>query len=283
MSTSFIDRGIEQLSGLIRVTFLQWETANKEGLFQKLDARVKVLFLLFFILIVSWKRELLPEAAVFALVFALAILSRLQLLVFYRRIFLLGFFFGFLVALPAALNIITRGEIILPLLRLSRPWDFWIYHVPREIGFTREGCHVVALLTLRIVNSLSLSFLIVYTTPFTEILRALKSLKVPDVFLMILSLSYKYIFLFARTLEEIHLAKKARLVGEKPDQERGWVAGRMVFFFRKTQLRCEEVFKAMLARGFAGDVALSRMKELRRPDYGAGAAFLTLGLLLLLL
>lgn len=283
LSTSFIDKGIEQLSGLIKESYIQWETANKKGLFQKLDARVKVLFLLVFIIIVSLKREILPEAAIFLMVFCFALLSNLNLKAFYRKVFLLGFLFGFLIALPSSLNIITRGEVMLPLIRLARPLDFWIYHIPQEIGFTREGIHVVALITLRIINSLSLSFLIVYSTPFPEILRALKSLKLPDVFLMIMALSYKYIFLFAGILEDIHLAKKGRLVGIRPAQERGWVAGRMVFLFRKTQIRCEEVFKAMLSRGFAGDVVLYTVKPLRKRDYWAGLAMIPLGLFFLLL
>lgn len=283
LSTSFIDKAIEQLSRLIKVTYIQWETANTEGLLQKLDARVKVIFLLFFIVIVSLKRELFPQTAIAVFVFCLALLSRLHLKVFYRRVCILGFLFGFLIALPSSLNVITRGDIIVPLISLSRPMDFWIYHLPQDIGITREGSQIVALITLRIVNSLSLSFLLVYTTPFAEILRALKSLKVPDAFLMIMALSYKYVFLFARTLEDMHLAKKGRMVAVRPNQERGWVAGRMVFLFRKTQIRCEEVFKAMLGRGFSGEVALYNPKALRTRDYGAGMAFFLMGVLFLLL
>ena len=40
-------------------------------------------------------RELLPELAVFGVVFLLAVLSKLQLARFYRKVFAFGFFFGF--------------------------------------------------------------------------------------------------------------------------------------------------------------------------------------------
>jgi cobalt/nickel transport system permease protein len=283
LSTSFIDRAIAQLSGLIKVSYIQWETANKSGLLQQMDARIKVLFVLCFILIVSLKQDIFAQTVIFISVFCLAVLSTVNLRVLYGRVLMLGFFFGFLIALPSSLNVIGGGEIILPLIHLARPRDYWIYHIPQEIGITREGIRLVALITLRIMNSLSLSFLLIYTTPFAEILRALKCFKVPDTFLMIMALSYKYVFLFARTLEEMHLAKKGRLVGVRPDQERGWVAGRMVFLFRRTQMRCEEVFKAMLGRGFSGEATLYTMKALKRYDYGAGVAFFLLGIFFLLL
>ena len=184
-------------------------------------------------------------------VFMLVVISRLDIFGFYKRVLFLGFIFGFLVALPSALNIITQGEIILPLLHFSRPYSFWVYHLPAEVGFTREGLYGVAMLTLRVTNSLSLSFFILCTTTFPEIIKALKVLKIADGFLMIITLSYKYIFIFARTAEDMHLAKKSRMVRQvKNNEERKWVAGRIAFIFKRTRLRCEEIYKGMVCRGF---------------------------------
>src|SRR5208283_3444789 len=97
--------------------------------------------------------------------------------------------------------------------------------------------------------------LVISTTTFPSLVKALKVLRVPDVFLMILTLTYKYIFIFAGTIEDMYLAKRSRLVGRANGVEgRIWVAGRIAFIFKKTQLRCEEVFKAMLSRGFSDDI-----------------------------
>ncbi|HAM49437.1 MAG TPA: hypothetical protein DCP92_01580 [Nitrospiraceae bacterium] len=281
LRTSFLDKGIHHLAGLIKTTYSQWETANKNGFFQKLDARVKVVFLLFFVIIVSLKRAILPEAIIGGFTFTLVALSRLNLLSFYRRVIFFSFLFGFLIALPSSLNIVTRGEIVIPLFHLSQPYDFWIYHVPESVGITRTGIHAVALLTLRVANSLSLSFLVVYTTPFAEIIRALKSLKVPDPLLMIITLSYKYIFIFAKTLEDIHLATKSKVVEVSDAQARKWVAGRIAFLFRKTRIRCEEVFNAMLARGFTGEISLFAQRKMRKRDLVIGSFLLVIGSLLL--
>ncbi|MCL4492105.1 MAG: cobalt ECF transporter T component CbiQ [Nitrospirae bacterium] len=280
--SSFIDRGLKHVAGVINTGYIQWETASQGGFLQGLDARVKVIFLAFFILIVSLKRELHAEAAIGVFIFLLAAASHISLPAFYRRVFFFGFFFGFLVALPSSLNSVTRGEIVLPLVTLSKPYDFWIYHIPRQIGITREGLFGVAMLTLRIVNSVSLSFLILYTTPFTEIIKALKILKIPDTVLMMLTLSYKYIFIFAKTVEEMHLAKRSRLAGGASSSEgRRWIAGRITFIFRKTRLRCEEVFKAMLGRGFSDSVRLYGSGRLTATDRLSCTLFIFTGILFL--
>lgn len=275
----FLEKGIHHISRVIKTAYVQWETATGRGLLQGLDARVKVLSMLFFVVIVSVKRDILSEAVLAGLFFAVAAASRLDLVSLYRRALFLGFFFGFLVAFPSSLNVITDGTVVMPLFHLERAHDFWIYHIPADIGFTRQGLTGVALLTLRVVNSVSLSLILLYTTPFPEIIRALKLLKAPDAFLMIISLTYKYIFIFAKTVEDMHLAKKSRMVGDTSDSEaRKWIADRIAVVFKKTQLRCEDIFSAMQSRGFSGDVRIYGFRKLAVKDYMAGLVFLTAGL-----
>ena len=45
---SFLSKGLIHIAEVIRSGYIQWELASREGLLQKIDARVKVLFLLFF-------------------------------------------------------------------------------------------------------------------------------------------------------------------------------------------------------------------------------------------
>ncbi len=281
---SFVEKGINHLAGMIKKGYIQSEFLPKNGLFQRIDPRIKVLFLVFFIVIVSLKRDLLSELCVFIFLLVLVLLSRIRIVPFYRRVLLFGFIFGFLMALPSAFNLVTRGEIILPIATLSRPYDFWIYHVPATIGITRAGMLGVAMLTMRVVNSLSLSFLVLYTTPFSEIVRALKILKVPDTFLIVISLCYKYIFIFSKTVEEMYLAKRARMLREEKDKKaREWIAGRLALIFRKTQLRCEEVLRAMVGRGFSDAIKLYGPGKMRAADWASGALLFSLGFLFLLM
>lgn len=138
------------------------------------------------------------------------------------------------------------------------------------------------MLTSRVMNSLALSFFVLYTTPFPEIIKALKVLKIPDGFLMIITLSYKYMFIFAKTVEDMHLAKKSRLAGQVSNAEaRRWIAGRLAFIFKKTRLRCEEIFKAMLGRGFSDNIKIYGVRKLHARDWVTGITFFFVGVLFL--
>jgi len=279
---SFIDKSIGKISGIIKSYFL-FESGSKNGLFQRLDSRVKILFMFFFIIITSLKKDIHSEILIFLIILLFVTVSRLHLFNFYKLVFLFSFIFGFLIALPSSLNIITKGEIIYPLLHLESQVDFWIYHIPAEIGLTREGLGVTLMLTLRIINSLSISLLIINTTPFTEIIRALKLFRIPDTFLMIISITYKYIFIFARTVEDIYFSMKSRITGSLSKTEmRELIAGRIAFMFKKSRITCEEVYRAMISRGFSNEAIIYSFNRMELTDWFACVIFLITGIVLLL-
>ncbi len=279
--TSFIGKGLEYAASILRAGFIQWETASRRGFFQGIDARVKVLFLMSFIVLVSVNKTILSEVAIGLFLLGLAIASRVNLVEHYRKIILLTFVFGLLLALPSACNIITPGEVMLPVVHLEKSRTFGGFTVPQEVGVTNEGLRRVAMLSLRVMNSLSVSLLVFATTPFVEFIKALKIFRVPDIFLMTITLSYKYIFIFVTTVHEMHMAKKSRLAGPERDREaRRWIAGRIAFIYYKSQQRCEEVFRAMTARGLSDSIKFHHVRPLTRKDWLTGAG-LFVSLLLL--
>ncbi len=280
---SFFDKGINCAASIIKTTYVEWDTAQKQGLLQQFDARVKILFLLIFILMVSLKKGVLPEITIGLLTLALVVTSRIKVIPFLKRTAILCFLFGFLPALPSILNIFVKGELVFPLVYLSKPYDFWVYHIPATIGITQQGLESWTMLTLRVFNSLSLSYLVICTTPFPQIMKGLKSLRVPDPFLMIVTLCYTYIFIFGLTMEEIHLARKGRSVAVDRVEARDWAAGRMVFLLKKTGKRCEDVYDAMRARGYSGDVTLLACGKLKRKDMAALASFCAAALLIFIM
>lgn len=269
---------------MLRTGLIQWETASKRGFFQGLDARVKVLFLIAFIIIVSLKKTILSEAAIAIFLLGLAMASRLDLIKHYGKILLLTFVFGFLLAWPSAFNIFTPGDLIFTLFHFEKGYTLGPLAIPPEIGLTDEGLRRVVMLSFRVMNSLSVSLLVFASTPFMEFIRALKVFRVPDVFLLTITLSYKYIFIFAQTVYDMYLAKKSRLTGLESDREaRQWVSGRMAFMFRKSQQQCEEVFRAMTARGLSGTIKLRRLPPPAVKDWGAGLGMLLSAVLFLMI
>ncbi len=280
---SFVEKGLSHLAAVMRSGHLPMESLSKNGFFQKIDPRIKIFFLIFFVIIVSLKKDLFSEIFLFIFILVLVLLSRLKILTFYKRVLLLGFFFGFLIAFPSAFNLVAKGDMILPIASFSRSYDLWIYHIPATIGITKEGMLGVTLLTVRVINSLSLSFLVLYTTSFPDLMKALKILRVPDTFLVVITLCYKYIFIFSKTIEDMYLAKRARMLrGDGSRRAREWTAGRLALIFQRTQVRCEEVSMAMAGRGFSDTIKLYRFKKIRPTDWAAGAILFCAGLLFLL-
>ncbi len=282
LSAPFIDRTMAHISGFIRTSYVQWDLASRSGLFQKLDPRIKVSFLLFLIVVVSIKQNIRAEGMIAAFLCAAVITSRLDLIRFYRKVVLIGFLFGTVIALPSALNLMKEGEVVIPLVHFDKACKFWFYHIPETIGVTKEGIEGILMLTSRVMNSLTITFLLLHTTRFPEIIRSLKVFRVPDTILFVISLTYKYLFIFVKTIEEMHLAKKARLAGGVGKGEmRYWVAGRIAFMLRKSHQQFEEVFRAMVGRGFSGDMKLSTYQPFGKKDILSGCLLFSLGIIFL--
>ena len=279
---SHLDRSVGEVARTWTAALAQWESSGRQGLLQGIDARVKLLSLAGYLLLASLVHDVLPHLLLAGGILLLAAASRLRLSSFYRRVLLPAAFFGLLLPLPAILNLAAPGELMLPLLRFREAPRFWIYSLPPEIGVTREGLSYLLRVFLRVGNSVSLSFLVLHTTPLPELLRGLKGLRVPDPLLATVHLAYKSVFLFLRTVEEAHLAKKSRVaLGVSPGEARGWAGERLAFLFRKTGRRCEEVFLAMQSRGFCGSLVVRPPGTLSRRDLGAAASLLAFGFLLL--
>jgi cobalt ECF transporter T component CbiQ len=281
---SHMDRGIAGFARIIQHTFIQCELASRRGFLQSLDARTKVLFWLLLLVTISLKTTVFSLTMIAVALAFLAMLSRVSLIFLYGRVLPLALFFGFFVSAPAMLSVISPGKVVVPILELAHSHEFWIYSIPRHIGITGEGIIICSMLTLRVFASLTLSFLIVATTPFSEIVRALKLFRIPDTLLLILTLTYKYVYLFAQMITDMYRAKKVRLVlGISASEFRHWSAGRMVTVFRKTEQRVDDIYHAMLCRGFSGEIRLLGEPAFKFSDMisaGALAVFVLAALLM---
>lgn len=270
-SLPFIDRTLNNIAGFIKTGYIQIDSASKKGLLQQINPRAKIIFLLLFIISIGLLRQIHQQLCITLLLFLFFITSRINIREVYKKIVLVGFFFGFLVAAPACLNIITHGNILFPVLHFTEPHKFWIYHLPETIGITREGCIVVIRFFLKVTNSVALTLLIFYSTSFSEFVKALDFLWIPQLFLIVILLTYKLIFILSFTTEETYLALKSRWWNHfKIKDANQIVSGRILFIFRKSWLKYEEINRAMISKGFSGKINFCYSKKLNWLD----AAFL---------
>lgn len=266
-SLSFIDKTILSSARAIKSIYLQAENAAKKNLVNNIHPYVKLFSLIYLAVIISIAGK--PDAQILAtsLILIFYIIAGLKIYQVYRKIFLLAFIFGFIVVFPASLNVITPGKIIFNLITFNGPGDFWIYHIPQHIGFTLEGFQVVALFFLRVLNSISVAFLIVYTTSFPSFIKSFKIIGVPDTFLMIITLAYKFIYILSRTIEDTYFALKSRLLGNiRSSKLRKVVGGRIFFIFRRSMIMYENTYYAMVSRGYQGKITLQTRNRFTNKD-----------------
>jgi cobalt/nickel transport system permease protein len=281
---SFLDKTILNSAVAIKSIYLQAENASKENVINRINPYVKLISLIYMAIVISFVNTPVAQLLITALILILYLIARLKIFQVYRKIFVIVFLFGFLAILPASLNVITPGEIIFKLFSFDKPGHFWIYNIPRDIGVTLNGIQVVSLLFLRVLNSVSFSFLVVYTTSFPAFIKSFKIIGLPDTFLMIISLAYKYIFILSRTIEETYFALKSKLSGNiKSSSIRKLVSGRIFFIFRKSMLIYENTYYAMVSRGYNGKVILHSQNHCTFSDGFALVIIVASGIVILLI
>jgi cobalt/nickel transport system permease protein len=281
---SFLNGTLINVARAAKSIYVQAENASKKGFIQGINPHIKLVSLIYLEIMISLAGNIIAQAITTAFIFILYLVSGLNIFHVYRKIFFLALIFGFLIVLPASLNVITPGKIIFNLVSFNKASQFWIYHIPKNIGFTAEGFQVVSLVFLRVLNSVSFALLIVFTTSFPAFLKSFKILGVPDTFLMIISLAYKYIFILSRTIEDTFLALKSRLIRNvRNNTIRKLVSGLVFNIFKKSMTNYENTYYAMVSRGYQGKVVLHSQGHLMVKDFVALAIIVAFGLGIILI
>ena len=245
MKKGFIERTIANLMAASDYAANAEQIASAKGVLQHVDPRVKVVGLFALVLVTAASKALEVIGAVFALSLALALLSCIRFRRMMAWFWIPVLFFTGMIALPAIF--LTPGRTIATL---------------GPLVVTREGVRSALFLVCRAETAATLSALLVLTTPWPWVLKALRTLKCPVVLVTILGMTYRYIFVILQSAFEMFESRKSRTVGilERPERQRLAAAAVGVLLSKAIQLS-GDVHLAMLSRGFRGEVYL--MQEFR--------------------
>lgn len=261
----FVQRSIVGVTGAIERTVYTEELARANGLLQRSDPRVKVALFAFAVLVAGLCRALPVLLVLYAAILLLALASRLTVGFFVKRVLLGIPLFAGLVYLPALFLI--GGD---PLFNVSLG--------SANLHITNNALWSGAIFLARVADSVSLAVLLVVTTRWADLLKALRVMRVPGIFIVVLGMTYRYIFLFLHTVQNLFLARASRTVGVTHDQERRqWIGNSMGALMSKSFKTSNDVYQAMVARGFTGDVRTLTDFQMRDEDW----LFASLGAVLL--
>jgi cobalt/nickel transport system permease protein len=116
--------------------------------------------------------------------------------------------------------------------------------------FQPHGTLVAVSIVVRSTLCLAAMILLTNTTPFADLLRALRGLRVPGLLLTVLALMYRYLFVLIDEAERMQRARRSRSFSGR--RAHAWaslstLAGQL---FVRSSERAERIYAAMCARGW---------------------------------
>ncbi len=214
------------------------------SLIHRLDPRLKLLATLAFVLVVtttpagSW----LAFSLLAALAIGMVVVAEVPLLEGLKRSAVALPFAGMVaISLPFT----QAGEVV---------WSGQLWGLALTI--TDAGLSFFAAVVIKAWLSVMVSGLLVATTPFPDLLKAMRSLRVPAVLTATISFMYRYLFVLMDEAGRLQTARAARSVGSgRTVRWRARILGGMIgSLFIRSYERSERIYAAMLSRGFGGEI-----------------------------
>lgn len=175
---------------------------------------------------------------------------------------------GALAGIVVLLFVMARIPVRAILLRMAGPLAFvslasfaLLFLVPGEtvlnfggLGISGEGLVRFGSTLGRAGVALSAAVVLVSTTRFPELLEALRTLRMPRAVTTSLGLAYRLLYVTMDELERMRRAAKSRNLGAGATRRRHVLASVATAALRRSLDRGERTHRAMLARGFTGDI-----------------------------
>lgn len=272
----FIEKTINAMANVLREEFFAEQQAKRQGLLQSIDPRVKVITTLLLIVVVSLVHHPVTLLAFNLWVVWLAKVSRISLRTFIKRVWLVVPLFTGIIVLPSIFNIVYPGDPLLILFHFGHQYHLGPWTIPETLSITYQGTWGALLLILRVGASVSLAVLLTLTTRWQVLLKALNRVFVPQIFVSVLEMTYRYIYLFLQTASDMFIARQSRTVGRTSTKEqRRFVSGAMGALWNKAYVMSEEVHAAMVSRGYTGEPKALVSFQIKAMDW-LWTAFMTI-------
>jgi len=262
---SFLERTLANLSGALEDAERSEDLGGRGGLLQRLDPRAKLCGLLALLVATVASSRIEVSAGVLGLGVLLGLLSGISPRLLATRVWTAVLLFTGLVVLPAV--VLTPGP---PLWRL--PGTTW--------SVTSTGLTAAVRLLVRAEAAATLAALLVLSTPWPRLLKALRALRAPAILVVTLGMSYRYLLLLCGLGRSMLIARRSRLLGSLPPREgRRLAAGTAGVLLSKSLRVSGDVYLAMLSRGFHGELPTLDELRMRPRDWSALGLLLTLAAL----
>jgi cobalt/nickel transport system permease protein len=207
---------------------------------------------------------------IYLLTLVLAYFSKIEVLWFVKRVWVFIPIFAGVIVIPILFNVFLAGDVLVPIATLGNGSHLGPIALPSSIYITRQGTIYVVTFILRVAACVSLAILLFLTTQRDLLFKSMRTLYVPKVYVLTISMCYRYIFLLLDTIADLFTARRSRQIVSLPlREEQRWVGGRVGYMLVKSLDMSDKVHEAMISRGFNGDVKLMHDNVMHHRDYVA--------------
>jgi len=253
----WLEQTIAGITGSIERAVFTEEHAHAAGWLQGTDPRAKLGMFLALILAASLTASPLVLVGLYAVLLVAAAASRIPYEFFVRRVWLGIPLFAGIVVIPAIFFV-------------PGPRLFELDLGPLTVAPSIPGLEGAILFVARVGVSVSLAVLLVLTTPWADVLKSLRTIRVPQLFILVLAMTYRYIFLFLHLANGMFEARKSRTVARTAGgEQRRWISGSMGNLLNRSVKMSNDVYAAMVARGFQGEMRTLNQYRMRATDWVA--------------
>jgi len=216
----------------------------RNAFLQKIDPRIKLFSFTFLIITAISSNSIVSLFPLLIILILFSFFSDIPFKFFFFRTSIFIPIFAAIISLP--LLFITPGNILVSFNLGGFFIIITLNGIIKAINFILKIWICVAALTLLIL-----------TTSFSKIINALQSFKIPKLFILMIALTYRFIFLFIDEAYRMVLAKEARTIKKQKKIEIMKNIGSIISnLFIRAYERGERVYLAMKSRGYSKDTIL---------------------------
>jgi cobalt/nickel transport system permease protein len=122
-----------------------------------------------------------------------------------------------------------------------------------QLTITRQGAQGAVIFVLRVAACVSIAVLMTLTTRWAYLLRGFSMIRVPTIFINILEMTYRYIYVLLKSASDMFESRLSRTVGRTSTKEQQkFVGNSMGALWMIAFALSDEVHAAMLSRGYDG-------------------------------
>ncbi|MDP4181630.1 MAG: cobalt ECF transporter T component CbiQ [Bacillota bacterium] len=150
-----------------------------------------------------------------------------------------------------AIGVLTVG------INVSDKKDIFLFYISVfdiNAGVTQSGIQNAAHLFFKALGAVSCLYYLSLNTPMVDILQALGRLRVPKLFIELMSLIYRFIFVLLETVEMMLTAQKSRMGYSGISSGYRSLAALASTLFIRAYKRSDELYTSLEARGYDGEL-----------------------------